>query len=149
MRSHALAVRDVAKLSLLPMKMPTSEKTQSQTATVLSAQGRELDKKLNALIQQLTFKENNPKLDQKNPQRVTAASDKTPRLDSSKTLVQATETLHAVDSTNRSTSWYQLPPSKRDAFLQSFCDDLPERWRNRLKAYFKSVANESYVNPKK
>ena len=38
--------------------------------------------------------------------------------------------------------WAKLPPAQRDELLQAFREDVPERWRERLKAYFLSVNAE-------
>jgi hypothetical protein len=39
-------------------------------------------------------------------------------------------------------AWAKLPPAQRDELLQAFREDIPERWRKRLEAYFLSVAAE-------
>ncbi len=39
-------------------------------------------------------------------------------------------------------SWAKLPPAQRDELLQAFREEMPERWRKRLEAYFLSVAAE-------
>lgn len=38
--------------------------------------------------------------------------------------------------------WSQLPPNERGELIQAFVDEMPERWRKRLEAYFVSVAAE-------
>jgi hypothetical protein len=38
--------------------------------------------------------------------------------------------------------WSKLPPAIRDEILQSYKEDLPEKWRDRIKAYFYSIAQE-------
>jgi len=42
----------------------------------------------------------------------------------------------------KSDSWAKLPPAQRDELLQAFREEMPERWRKRLEAYFLSVAAE-------
>jgi hypothetical protein len=44
-----------------------------------------------------------------------------------------------ADKTN---DWSKLPPAQRDELLQAFREDMPERWKKRLEAYFTSVAAE-------
>ncbi len=39
-------------------------------------------------------------------------------------------------------AWAKLPPAQRDELLQAFREDVPERWRTRLEAYFLSVNAE-------
>jgi bilin biosynthesis protein len=39
-------------------------------------------------------------------------------------------------------SWAKLPPAQRDELLQAFREDMPERWKKRLEAYFTSIAAE-------
>lgn len=39
-------------------------------------------------------------------------------------------------------SWAKLPAAQRDELLQAFREDVPERWRKRLEAYFLSVNAE-------
>jgi acyl-CoA reductase-like NAD-dependent aldehyde dehydrogenase len=39
-------------------------------------------------------------------------------------------------------AWAKLPPQQRDELLQAFREEMPERWRRRLEAYFLSVAAE-------
>lgn len=39
-------------------------------------------------------------------------------------------------------AWAKLPPAQRDELLQAFREEVPERWRKRLEAYFTSVAAE-------
>ena len=39
-------------------------------------------------------------------------------------------------------SWAKLPAAQRDELLQAFREEMPERWRKRLEAYFLSVAAE-------
>lgn len=38
--------------------------------------------------------------------------------------------------------WAKLPPAAREELLQTYRDDIPERWRKRLEAYFLSIAAE-------
>ena len=46
-------------------------------------------------------------------------------------------------------AWAKLPPAQRDELLQAFREDIPERWRKRLEAYFTSVAAEEVKNENK
>jgi hypothetical protein len=46
-------------------------------------------------------------------------------------------------------AWAKLPPAQRDELLQAFREDIPERWRKRLEAYFTSVASEEVKNENK
>ncbi len=46
-------------------------------------------------------------------------------------------------------SWAKLPPAQRDELLQAFREDVPERWRKRLEAYFLSVAGEEAKDAEK
>jgi len=39
-------------------------------------------------------------------------------------------------------AWAKLPPAQRDELLQAFREEMPERWRKRLEAYFLSIAAE-------
>ena len=39
-------------------------------------------------------------------------------------------------------SWAKLPPAQREELLQAFREDMPERWKKRLEAYFTSIAAE-------
>ncbi|MCY3023472.1 MAG: hypothetical protein NTW87_31215 [Planctomycetota bacterium] len=39
-------------------------------------------------------------------------------------------------------SWAKLPPAQREELLQAFREEIPERWRKRLEAYFLSLAAE-------
>jgi len=39
-------------------------------------------------------------------------------------------------------AWARLPPAQRDELLQAFREEMPERWRKRLEAYFLSIAAE-------
>jgi len=38
--------------------------------------------------------------------------------------------------------WAKLPPAARDELLQTYANEVPMRWRNRLEAYFLSIAAE-------
>lgn len=48
----------------------------------------------------------------------------------------------AAQVSGQSSRWAKLPPAVREELLQSYRDDLPERWRKRLEAYFFSIAVE-------
>jgi len=39
-------------------------------------------------------------------------------------------------------SWAKLPAAQRDELLQAFREEMPERWRKRLEAYYLSIAAE-------
>lgn len=43
---------------------------------------------------------------------------------------------------DKQSSWAKLPPALRDELMQSQRDDVPERWRKRLEAYFVSIAKD-------
>ena len=44
--------------------------------------------------------------------------------------------------TGKQDPWAKLPPAQRDELLQAFREEMPERWRKRLEAYFLSIAAE-------
>ena len=46
-------------------------------------------------------------------------------------------------------AWAKLPPAQRDELLQAFREDVPERWRKRLEAYFLSVNAEENKDAEK
>lgn len=46
----------------------------------------------------------------------------------------------------RQDAWAKLPPAQRDELLQAYREDMPERWRKRLEAYFLSIAVEEVKN---
>lgn len=48
----------------------------------------------------------------------------------------------AAQVTSTMDSWAKLPAAQRDELLQAFREDVPERWRKRLEAYFLSVNAE-------
>jgi len=48
----------------------------------------------------------------------------------------------AAQVTSTMDSWAKLPPAQRDELLQAMREDIPERWRKRLEAYFLSVNQE-------
>jgi hypothetical protein len=50
--------------------------------------------------------------------------------------------LNAAIVAGKQDAWAKLPPAEREEFLNSFREDIPERWRKRLEAYFLSVAKE-------
>jgi len=49
---------------------------------------------------------------------------------------------NAAQVAGKSDAWAKLPPAQRDELLQAFREDMPERWRKRLEAYFLSIAAE-------
>lgn len=46
-------------------------------------------------------------------------------------------------------AWAKLPPAQRDELLQAFREEMPERWRKRLEAYFLSIAAEEAKDTEK
>ncbi len=54
----------------------------------------------------------------------------------------------AAGATNAATvagkqdAWAKLPPAQRDELLQAYREEIPERWRKRLEAYFFSIATD-------
>jgi hypothetical protein len=51
----------------------------------------------------------------------------------------------AVES--ESERWAKLPPAQREEMLQVLRQEMPERWRKRLEAYFMSLADEKEKKP--
>lgn len=43
---------------------------------------------------------------------------------------------------DKGSEWSKLPAAQRDQLLQAFREDMPERWKKRLEAYFTSIAAE-------
>jgi hypothetical protein len=43
---------------------------------------------------------------------------------------------------HKSDDWSALPPNERGELIQAYVDEMPERWRKRLEAYFVSIAAE-------
>lgn len=50
--------------------------------------------------------------------------------------------VNAAMVADKQDAWAKLPPAQRDELLQAFREEMPERWRKRLEAYFLSVAAE-------
>jgi len=50
--------------------------------------------------------------------------------------------LNPAQVANKTEAWAKLPAAQRDELLQAFREDVPERWRKRLEAYFLSIASE-------
>ncbi|MCW8132093.1 MAG: HEAT repeat domain-containing protein [Planctomycetota bacterium] len=50
--------------------------------------------------------------------------------------------LNAADVVGQQADWAKLPPAERDALMQAYKRDLPQRWRKRLEAYYLSIAAE-------
>ncbi|MBI3829354.1 MAG: HEAT repeat domain-containing protein [Planctomycetes bacterium] len=50
--------------------------------------------------------------------------------------------LNAADVAGQQADWAKLPPAEREAMMNAFKRDIPERWRKRLEAYYLSIAAE-------
>jgi len=50
---------------------------------------------------------------------------------------------------NGRSKWANLPPAAREELLQTYRDEIPERWRKRLEAYFLSLAAEEAEREKR
>jgi acyl-CoA reductase-like NAD-dependent aldehyde dehydrogenase len=57
--------------------------------------------------------------------------------------------VNAAQVAGKQDAWAKLPPAQRDELLQAFREEMPERWRKRLEAYFLSVAAEETKNADK
>ena len=57
--------------------------------------------------------------------------------------------MNAAVVAGKQDAWAKLPPAQRDELLQAFREEMPERWRKRLEAYFLSVAAEEAKNADK
>lgn len=56
---------------------------------------------------------------------------------------------NAAPVTGTGSKWANLPPAAREELIQSYRDDIPERWRKRLEAYFLSIAAEEVERNKR
>jgi hypothetical protein len=45
-------------------------------------------------------------------------------------------------------AWAKLPPAQRDELLQAYREEMPERWKKRLEAYYLSITSEEFKNEK-
>jgi HEAT repeat protein len=50
--------------------------------------------------------------------------------------------LNPAEVASRQAEWAKLPPSMREELMQVYREGMPERWRLRLMAYYKSLAEE-------
>lgn len=50
--------------------------------------------------------------------------------------------LNAAEVAGQQADWAKLPPAEREAMLNAYKRDIPERWRKRLEAYYHSIAAE-------
>jgi hypothetical protein len=50
--------------------------------------------------------------------------------------------LNAAEVAGQQADWAKLPPAEREAMMNAFKRDIPERWRKRLEAYYLSIAAE-------
>jgi len=57
--------------------------------------------------------------------------------------------MSAAQVADRQASWAKLPPAQRDQLLQAFREEMPERWRKRLEAYFLSIAVDEAAKAEK
>ena len=55
----------------------------------------------------------------------------------------------AAQVATKTEAWAKLPAAQRDELLQAFREDVPERWRKRLEAYFLSIASEEAKDAEK
>jgi len=49
---------------------------------------------------------------------------------------------NAAQVSDTGSAWAKLPPAQREELLQAFREEVPEKWRKRLEAYFISVNAE-------
>ena len=50
--------------------------------------------------------------------------------------------MNAAQVAGKQDAWAKLPAAQREELLQAFREDMPERWKKRLEAYFTSIAAE-------
>jgi hypothetical protein len=116
-----------------------------------AAEGRALDQKLRALIARLT-----PTAGETSPEAVSTSplgrnartATKLQNDDEAAAASPSSTDPQPNRVSNSNDEWNKLPPAKREEILQLFRDDLPERWRKRLQAYYLSLTAEPAVPSK-
>lgn len=124
-------------------------------------QGKEIEKKLAVLIEKLDKQCNNSgsgsgqkKSDQQQQQQQQQQGNKPGQgsggLKGSELGGAAPpSSLNPAQVANKTEAWAKLPAAQRDELLQAFREDVPERWRKRLEAYFLSIASEEAKDAEK
>ncbi len=120
----------------------------------VQTQGQGIEQKLAALIQKLdkgcNNSGNNSSSEDKNKQQQKQRGDQSnsgkssssPLKDSSLGSPVAPGATNAAMVAGKQDAWAKLPPQQRDELLQAYREEIPERWRRRLEAYFLSIAVE-------
>lgn len=87
-------------------------------------------------------KQDKQKQERQERQEMRSGKSEKPMLDSSPHAPTPPGPTDAAQVSGHSSKWAKLPKAERDAILQSYRDEVPEKWRKRLEAYFTSIAAE-------
>lgn len=122
-------------------------------------QGKEIEKKLSVLIEKLDKQCNGggsgsgQKKSEQQQQQQQQASKPGQGSGGMKGTENGSATpptsLNAAQVATKTEAWAKLPAAQRDELLQAFREDVPERWRKRLEAYFLSIAHEEAKDAEK
>jgi HEAT repeat protein len=117
----------------------------------VQVQGGDIEKKLSQLIEKLAAassssssgsqgeKNGQKQQQQSGGQQNNGKSGGSPLNDSKLGGAVPPGAANAAQVAGKQDGWAKLPPAQRDEILQKMGEDLPERWRQRLKAYYYSL----------
>jgi hypothetical protein len=118
----------------------------------VQTQGKDIEKKLAQLIEKLnksggsgsgsSSSQQQSQQQQQKQQQQGGGSQSRSLSGSEMGSAQAPTSINPASVATKTEAWAKLPAAQRDELLQAYREDVPERWRKRLEAYFLSIAAE-------